>query len=508
MIDTKVNLVEDGLTAVEFIKDGIAVFNEALRPVFFDPSVQRMLGLSVAAANESPERIVSRIQVSGAIPLQEVLEKAFKEGEWRGEAAGLTGDDHAIHLELVALRLSADAESGGGVILFMRNLTRDRLMEQRVMQSQQMELVDKLSRGIGHELKNITTIIMAYASLLDMNIQDPDMKDAISKISETATRVTDLTRRLTSVTRRPQQEFENVDLSEVVHEVNALISKSLPSQATLVLPEARRLPVVFVDPGALIRSIIHLTLNACESMPNGGTLTLGVDTVDVEEGDVANHPAKVPGHYAVMSVTDTGAGMTPDVRDRLFEPFYSTKENGSGLGLLSVRRAIESMNGWIRVYSEPNQGTCARLYLPTVRSKPDGQRGTVASLAQQSRAETVMMVDDDVAISNAARLMLERSGYRVLTAGGAKEAIALLKNEPQDVDVVVLDVVMPEVNGDELYQRLHEIREDLPIIIASGFPESTIRRIMGDLDNPCITKPFTQNSLLGAIGMMLGHAEV
>ena len=495
------------LTTMDFIKDGIVVFGEDLKPVFVDDSVHRMLGLPTAEQREPPERILERIQVSGAVALESVLQQAFAEGQWRGEAAGLTREDHAIHLELVLHRLAAPEAGRGGVILFIRNLTRDRIMEERVLQSQQMELVDKLSRGMGHELKNITTIILAYASLLDMQIEDAELKDSVAKISDTATRVTDLTRRLSAVARRPKPEFENTDLSEVMQEIKALVSKSLPSQATLVLPEERQLPVVFVDPGALIRSIIHLTLNSCEAMPSGGTLTLEVGTEDVGEEDLGSHPAKEPGHYAVVSVTDTGHGMAPAVQERLFEPFFSTKESGSGLGLLSVRHAIESMNGWMSVYSEPGRGTSVKVYLPTVGGRRERPGGTSAPCAESVRKETVLIIDDDAAIAQTAKAILERAGFLVLSAPGAKAAIALLKNEPQDVDVVLLDVVMPEVNGDELYRQLREIREDLPIIIASGFPVSTIERIMGEVAEPCVPKPFTRNALLGTVRLVLGHAE-
>jgi len=489
---------DHGVESFRLIRDGIVVFDQARKVVFVDDSVYGMLGLS--APSGSGESVLDRVQISGAIPLEDVVGEAFERGEWRGEAAGLTSDHHAIYLEVMIRRLHGEHPEGSGAIMFLRNVTRDRVMENRVLEAQQMELVDKLSRGVAHELKNITTIILAYASLLEMRLEDEEMLDAVQKISETASRTTDVTRRLTSLTRRPQPEFENADLGDIMEQVKALVAKTLPSHASLDLPDQEGLPMVFVDPGAIIRSIIHVALNACEAMPDGGVLTLDVDTIEVDQQDVIeDHPAREPGHFAVISITDTGMGMPDDVISRLFEPFFTTKEKGSGLGLYSVKTVLSTMNGWIGVYSEAGQGTCVKLYLPVVGKGEtlSGENGN--GFVGESKTETVLVIDDDGPIAQTARVMLERAGFRVLTARGGKEAIFLVKKEPATVDVVLCDVVMPELNGDELVQCFHDIRSDLPVVLTSGFPRPRVEKILGRTSCPFIAKPYTQKSLVGGI---------
>ena len=346
------------------IGDGIVVFDDRRNPLFADEALYEMLGLDKQSS--SPESILERIQISGVFPLRDVIKKAFQEGEWRGESVGLTVDDRSIFIEVTIRRLRDEPE-GCGAILFLRDVTRDRAMESRVLEAQQMELVEKLSRGVAHELKNITTIILAYASLLELRLEDEEMLDAAQKISETASRTTEVIHRLTSLTHRPQPEFENVGLGDVMDQAKAVVAKALPSHAKLDLPDQEGLPVVFVDPGAIVGCIIHAALNACEAMPDGGVLTIDVDTIEVEPLDVeGNHPAREPGHYAVISITDTGVGMPDEVMARLFEPFFTTKDKGSGLGLYSVKKILSSMNGWIGLSSEVGQGTCVKLYLPVV----------------------------------------------------------------------------------------------------------------------------------------------
>ncbi len=487
-----------GLKTIDYAKDGLIVFNGDRQIVFVDEACRRMLGLKDESDKASPESIRSRIQFAGAIPMDEVLERTFADGSWRGEGAGITADDHAIYLDISATRISEQPGDGPGAILVLRNVTRDRMMEQRVLDSQQMELVDKLTRGIAHEYKNLLTIIMAYGSLLEVTLKESGLTDEISKIMETANRANDLTRRLVSVTRRPQPEFENSDLEDVLFELRGLMEKSLPSQVRIITPDPKKMPIVHADTGAVIRSVIHLALNACEAMEDGGTLTLDCSTVDVSSGDVEDFPTDHAGTYVVLSVSDTGTGMPPEAKERLFEPFFTTKEGGSGLGLCSVKRAIESMNGTLGVYSEPGKGTCVKIYLPVIGS-PSDEETLSNENAGNAAGKTILVVDDDDIALGIARRLLERAGFSVLTAGGGTEAIAIVQSKGAAIDGMLLDVVMPEVNGEEVYREVRAIREDMPVLLTSGFPEKTVEGMSGLDGLPCVSKPFTQTELVSSL---------
>lgn len=479
---------------VNCIRDGILVFGVDREVVYVDDQLPRMLGLG----EDDSSGVLSRIQFAGSASIAEILDAAESEGTWRGEAAGLTADDHAIYLEIIAHRLGMGAHGSQGAILMIRNVTRDRLMEQRVLDAEQMELVEKLSRGIVHEFKNLLTILSAYGSLLQMRLKDHEVGPDIEKIMETATRATELTQRLSRVTRRPKPEFINSDLEEVLLEIGALIQKAMPAGVRVHVPQPQRMPMVMIDAGALVRSVVHLALNGCEAMPDGGELTLDCTTITVSESDLASHPAKRAGRYVILSVTDTGFGMTPEVKNRLFEPFYTTKETGTGLGLASVRDNIASMRGFLTVYSEPAQGTCARIYLPVV---DDGQFGGTEDADETPRTagQTILVIDDDDMTLGIASRILKLAGYTVHATQSGPEGIAIVEKLGGDIDGVLLDVVMPEMNGQEVLQQIRALRPDMPVALTSGFPQDAVDRIMGPLGVPVVAKPFTRESLVQAM---------
>ena len=489
------------LKAMDFAKDGIVILNRAREVVFVDDGLLRMLGLDPEVDSRSNRDVLDRVQFAGAIPLTEVLDVVFKEGSWCGEAAGLTVDDHAVYLEITARKLSVEASDSLGVILVIRNVTRERMMENRVVEAQQMELVEKLCRGIGHEFKNLLTIITAYGSLLEMKLKDSDSQEEVNKILETASRANDLVRRMVAMTKRPEPNYQNTDLQEVMIELNALVTKALPSQVMVTTPEIRRLPLVYADGGSLIRSIIYIALNACEAMTEGGKLDVDVQVEVVSTDDVAaDHPVRDAGKYVVISVTDDGHGMPPDVRARLFEPFFTTKVNGSGLGLCAVKKSIEEMNGTINVYSKPGKGTCVKLYLPVL-----GGQNVEAdpSLEGLSGKETILVVDDDSMALSTVRKMLEIVGYTVLTANGGTDALRLIEEHGKELDLVLLDLVMPDLNGEAVYQEARAMCPSLKIIMSSGFPQATTGTMMELGDQPFISKPFILRELLTRVRSVL-----
>jgi CheY-like chemotaxis protein len=371
-------------------------------------------------------------------------------------------------------------------------------MVRQVLESQQMELVEKLSRGLAHEFKNLLTIILAYASLLETQV-DVSLGEDLSKIRETVDRANELTSRLVSITRRPEPDVEDVDLADVLRETTGLLTKVLPTTVRVNEPEDLAMPLVRADHGALVRSLVHLCLNAGEAMPEGGTLTLEVEQIEVRSEDIPNYPVQEPGHYAVIGVADTGFGMSHSVLRHLYEPFYTTKRDGSGLGLCAVRQALLAMGGQISVYSEPGSGTCVRAYLPVAFVRP-----TSAAAAEATpRAGTILVADDDAATLTAARRAMERAGHRVYTAAGGVDALALFRKHAEHIDLVLLDVVMPDVSGNEVCRQMRETRAGVPVLVMSGFPRRTVEGTMGQADLRYLTKPFTQQALLDQVSSML-----
>lgn len=488
---------------MHYIKDGIFLANHEGRITYIDRSLRRMLGIPEAEETD-PEAIRSRIQFAGAIPMAEVLETALADGDWSGEAVGRVGDGHALYLEVRAHRGAPASDPSAGVVVFLRNATRDQALETKVLEIQQMELVEKLIRGIAHEFRNLLTIITAYGTLLAYQVKDEEAKDGIAKIMETAMRAETLTSRMVAVTRRPQPDVESSDLEEVFSEIAALTAKSMPSNVVVKCCPPRRMPLVRVDTAALIRSVIHLALNGCEAMPEGGTLTIECGSTEVSDQDAEDFPVNQPGRYVVISVTDTGFGMSPDVRGNLFEPFFTTKEKGTGLGLCSVKKSIDAVGGELGIYSEPGHGTCARIYLPVAPTEDDPADEPAADSGNRA-GRTILVVDDDEIVRKVARRMLEHAGFRVLTAPNGEEALALARGPHAGIDAVLLDLVLPDQSGLDVRKSLAEISPNLPVLLTSGFSTTLVDGVPGKdgIPTPCIPKPFTQSDLIQNLDALL-----
>lgn len=471
--------------------------------IYADPAMGRMLGINPAAMIERFVELEGRIKFQGGLPFQYIMEVAEKNGQWSGEATCASDDNHALSLDVHISALNDSAGGPLGSLIVARDVTRERSLEKQVLQSQQMELVENLSIGIAHEFKNLLTVIMAYASLLqDQMAGQPFQKD-ISKILDAAQTANELAGRLLSVTRHSTPRLENVDVQQVLNDVVAMLKKTLPRNVALFAPEKTSLPKVHTDPVVLYRALLNLCLNARDAMSNGGTLSIEVDVVNVEQEDLDQWPDRLPGSYITVSVTDTGHGMTPEVKQRIFEPFFTTKKTGTGLGLSVVQHTIRAMGGWVTVYSEPNLGACFRLYIPTTDQE------TPLSVEERDLepipggTETILVVDDDPLALSITRRLLHESGYTVWTATGGEEAINTYKQHAPQIDIVLLDVVMPYINGDEVYRELIRINPKVAILVISGFTPKTAERLIKVSGARFLCKPFSRRNLAFEVRTLL-----
>jgi two-component system, cell cycle sensor histidine kinase and response regulator CckA len=490
---------------MDFISDGVMIADLHGRIIYVDTPLCRMLGArSPIAIFDQPVDLHGRLQFQGGLTFDQIAEHALKDGHWAGEATCQRDGHQAIMLDVRAIPLS---DSGGlrlGTMLVARDVTREHSLEKQVVQSQQMELVENLSIGIAHEFKNLLTVIMAYASLLqDQMAGQPFQKD-ITKILEAAQTANELTSRLLSVTRHSAPKLEDVDVHSVLRDVVVMLQKTLPRNITLFAPEKTTLPSVNTDPAILYRALLNLCLNARDAMSNGGNLSIEVDSVNVEKEDLHQWPDRTPGAYISISVTDTGHGMTPEVKQHIFEPFFTTKKGGTGLGLTVVQHTIRAMGGWVTVYSEPNLGTCFRLYIPVSKQEsqiaaaeePDG-----AAIPQGT--ETILVVDDDPLALSITQRLLHKSGYTVWTASGGEEAITLYRQHAEEIHLVLLDVVMPYVNGEEVYHELKRINSAVAILVMSGFTPKTAERLLKASGARFLSKPFSRSRLCGEVRAFL-----
>jgi two-component system cell cycle sensor histidine kinase/response regulator CckA len=378
------------------------------------------------------------------------------------------------------------------------DVTERRSLEAQFQQAQKMEAVGRLAGGVAHDFNNLLTAILGYCELLlaDVGQDDPRAAD-IREIQKAGTRAAGLTRQLLAFSRKQLIEPSRLDLNAVVAGIRGMLGRLIGEDVKIVVALAPDLAPVLADRGQVEQVIMNLAVNARDAMPKGGTLTIDTANVELDEHYVATHLDVRPGPYVVLTITDTGTGMTPAVRARLFEPFFTTKEpgKGTGLGLATVYGVVARSGGSVGVYSEVGKGTSFKVYLP----RADADEVVVETPPPIARpaagARTVLVVEDEEGLRELAKRLLQRQGYSVLIAADATEALRLFEANPT-IDLLLTDVVMPGASGPELTRQLVEQRPDLRVIYMSGYTEEAI--VQHGVLKPGIAflhKPFTSRTL-------------
>jgi PAS domain S-box-containing protein len=361
------------------------------------------------------------------------------------------------------------------VLTIGRDVTAERRMERQLQMAQRMEAVGRLAGGVAHDFNNLLTAIRGYAELLREDLPDaaPGRED-VDEILTAAGRATALTRQLLAFSRQQVLRPRIVDLNELATGTEKLLRRLIGEDVQLAVHLAPVPVLVKADPGQIEQVIINLAVNSRDAMPQGGTLAIETSAVDLDESYAAMHLPVVPGPYVMLTVTDTGVGMSKDVQARIFEPFFTTKEagKGTGLGLATVYGIVKQSDGYIWVYSEPGQGTTFRIYLPRVAGEADAPLAA-APVVATGGSETILLVEDDEPLRRLARQVLERHGYTVLDAADPEQALAVAAHVGV-VQLLLTDVVMPGMGGRELAERLLRERPGLKVLYISGYADDAI----------------------------------
>jgi len=387
-----------------------------------------------------------------------------------------------------------------------RELARRRNLESQLAQSQKLEAIGRLAGGIAHDFNNLLTVINGYTELLlSLESAEDEKTSMLTGIQAAGQRAASLTRQLLTFSRKQVLELRPVDLNEVVTETEQLLRRLIGENIRLKTELASVEPVL-ADSSQMTQIIVNLAVNGRDAMPDGGTLTLCTRRETVTEEFAAEHPDARCGDYIVLSVTDTGCGMSPEVQARIFEPFFTTKAagQGTGLGLPTVRSVTEQSGGFVRVISAPGQGTVFEVYLPVLSGDTPRKVADSGEIPTPMGTESILLVEDEDAVRALTRRVLEQFGYHVTEASGGAEALELIQNQAEHVDLVITDVVMPEMGGEELVARLKQIHPQLRILYLSGYTDDAV---IGDgtmtPDLGFLQKPFTVNGLAQKVRQML-----
>ena len=423
------------------------------------------------------------------------------------------GSDPRAHLargepELLRLRQSngrvLDVRSAAfapGVLVYtVRDLTRQRELEDQLAQAQKMEAVGQLAGGVAHDFNNLLTVIMSYSSLLLADAgTDLAVRGDIQEISDAAGRAAALTRQLLAFSRKQVLQLRAVNVNAVVTDVEKMLRRLIGEDISLTTHLDSNLALINADPGQLEQVLINLAVNARDAMPSGGALTISTDNAELSDEHGERHLGAAPGRYVMVAVTDTGSGMTKEVKQRLFEPFYTTKGlgQGTGLGLATVHGIVKQSGGDIYVYSEPGYGTTFKVYFPCLTKVADMVLTTTEYRAVAPRgSETLLLAEDDDALRTLGARVLVALGYKVLVARTGREALRIVADHQGPIDLIATDVVMPEMNGSQLVEKVLEARPDIRVLFMSGYTDDEVmRRGVIDGQTAFLQKPFTPDLL-------------
>jgi PAS domain S-box-containing protein len=384
-------------------------------------------------------------------------------------------------------------------------------VEEVLRQAQKMEAVGQLTGGIAHDFNNLLTVILGNVDMALKRLGssgDERIERALVSARKGAERATALTQRLLAFSRRQPLAPKQIAVSRLLQGMVELISRSLGETILLKTDTHAQLWTVEVDPNQLENAILNLAVNARDAMGGSGTLTL--KAANVESGSLMPSGVPAPRDYLMLSVSDCGAGMSEETLERAFEPFFTTKEvgKGTGLGLSMVYGFVKQSGGDIHIESSVGAGTTVCLYLPRATSEENSQPDSAALEAEQhSLEETIMVVEDDEDVRQFAVDCLVELGYNVLQSAGGPPALSLLQEQTQDVQLLVTDVVMPDLSGRQLAEAVHEIKPGLPILYISGYPRDVILqdgRVKDGVE--LLSKPFTQQALAAKVRELLDQA--
>jgi signal transduction histidine kinase/CheY-like chemotaxis protein len=469
------------------IKSGsIAIDNEHaqnVRPQFIRIGAQEEGSISQSALSAP---MVVKGRTVGCIEIQSYQEQAYK-------------DEHSTAMRMAA-NLAATAVENVELI------ERERENAEQLRQSQKMDAVGQLAGGVAHDFNNLLTVITGYTELGMRRLGPADpMRKNLAEIKKAGDRAASLTRQLLAFSRKQIFQEKVVDLNSIVADMDKMLRRLIGEDIDLVSLLEPSLRPIKADPGQIEQVLLNLAVNARDAMPRGGKLTIETGHATLDEGYVKSHLMAQTGRYVMLAVSDTGTGMAAETQKHIFEPFFTTKEvgKGTGLGLATVYGVVKQSSGDIWVYSKPGQGTTFKIYLPIAEDSADPEAVANPTEVPQGQG-TILLVEDEELVRNLAGEILGTKGYQVLTAANGVEALRVCTEHVGQIDLMVTDVVMPQMGGRELAERMALIRRDMSVLYMSGYTDdAVVRHGVLDEEMPFLQKPFTPDTLARKVSELL-----
>ncbi len=480
--------------------------------VAWSDETYRIFGLDKESFKPNPVNFLEAIPPDERERIVEAITKLWSTGASWAVEHHIQRPDGTLRFVRAIGEAARDAHGNIiGVIGTLQDITEQRRLEEQFLQAQKLETVGRLAGGIAHDFNNLLTVINGYCDLLLSRV-DPStpIYRPLGDIRKAGERAASLTQQLLAFSRKQIIQPAVLDLNGVAKEVEDMLRRLLGEDVTLEMRLGCSLGRVRADAGQIHQILMNLVVNARDAMPGGGTLVIETADVELDQTYADEHAEVKPGPYVMLAVSDTGTGITEEVKRHIFEPFFTTKTKGegSGLGLSTVYGLVKQSGGSIWVYSEAGRGTTFKVYLPRVSAEPDRARSDHRPAHDHRGNETVLVVEDLEELRTLTELLLKDSGYKVLAASHGEDALRVAGEYADAIHVLLTDVVMPGMTGRELADRLQTVRPGLKILFMSGYTENVIAH-HGVLDEgvALLEKPFTPTGLAEAIRAVLDTPE-
>jgi PAS domain S-box-containing protein len=480
-------------------QDAIFVYDLASHITYWNTSAERLYGWnSTEALNAEVEQILGNADAAGVTEVRQIV---LEKGEWNGQLRQKTKDGREIVVESRCTRVCDEDGQPKAILVINSDVTERKKLETQLLRSQRMESIGTLAGGIAHDLNNVLSPVLMATQLLQMKPCDEKEKKFLSTIEVSAKRAADMVKQVLAFARGQEGDLVVLQVKHVIKDMEKIMRETFPRSINLDIFIAPNLPTIKGDATQLHQVILNLCVNARDAMPDGGSLSIKAEPKQLSEADAAKILNAKAGSYVCLTVTDTGTGMPPEVIERIYEPFFTTKElgKGTGLGLSTVLGIIKSHGGVIEVASTVGKGTTFTILFPSAEA-PMAQE-TAAEAAQiEQGSGTILVIDDEPLIGAMAETILTMHGYRVLFAENGAEGIRLFQQHANQIEGVLCDMMMPILDGARAIAAMRKIRSDVPMIVMSGLAQGAQLPADANGSAPLLLgKPFTAERLLETI---------
>jgi two-component system, cell cycle sensor histidine kinase and response regulator CckA len=496
------------VTAIEQAAEAVMVTDVEGTIVYANPSFGEITGYSREEVIGNNPRILKSGQHDDKF-YKHMLETISKGAVWRGritnkkKGGALFEEDGSI---------SPIKDDSGRIVNYVsvkRDVTKEVSLQAQLLQAQKMEAIGTLAGGIAHDFNNLLQVTLGYSELMLQGRQPEDKDYAdLQKIFQSAKSGAELVRRLLTFSRKVEFKPIPLNLNRQIVQVEGLLRRTIPKMIDIRMDLSDDLAEVNADPTQVEQILMNLAVNARDAISDRGKLTIATKNVTLDEEYCKIHVGAKPGEYVMLSVSDTGHGMTKETIQHIFEPFYTTKElgRGTGLGLAMVYGIVTQHDGFITCYSEVGLGTTFGIYLPAIESPMESVLSD-SGIMPAFGTETILLVDDEEFIRDLGSRVLSKAGYKALIATNGKEALDLFEREGRNISLVILDLIMPEMGGKECLAELRKIDPQLKVLIASGYPVDTSMKESAELTaQGFVNKPFRMKELLRQVRKTLDES--